>query len=161
MSARLAYAALFCVALPVLLAAWAVRLDTVLDLPAYGSATWGGAVAALGLALMAAATRDLWVYGQGLPASPFPPRRLVTRGIYGLIAHPVYLGAVLVSLGASLAAPSAAGDSSPLSTSAHSTGRFGSSESRTEQYFVTASSIARSACTRSIPSPSMWNSSRT
>jgi len=29
------------------------------------------------------------------------------------------------------------------------------SESRTEQYFVTASSIARSACTRSIPAPVM------
>jgi protein-S-isoprenylcysteine O-methyltransferase Ste14 len=108
-SARLAYAALFCLALPVLLAAWALRLDAVLDLPAYGSAAWGGAVAALGLALMAAATRDLWVHGQGLPASPFPPRQLVTRGIYGLIAHPVYAGAVLVSLGASLAARSAAG----------------------------------------------------
>lgn len=109
MSARLAYAALFCVVLPALLAAWAVRLDAVLDLPAYGSAAWGGAVAALGLALMVAATRDLWVHGQGLPASPFPPRRLVTRGVYGAVAHPVYLGAVLVSLGASLAARSAAG----------------------------------------------------
>lgn len=109
MSARLAYAALFCVALPALLAAWAVRLDAVLELPAYGSAGWGWAVAALGLALMAAATRDLWVQGQGLPASPFPPRRLVTRGVYGLVAHPIYLGAVLVSLGASLAARSAAG----------------------------------------------------
>jgi prolipoprotein diacylglyceryltransferase/protein-S-isoprenylcysteine O-methyltransferase Ste14 len=108
-SGRLAYAALFCVALPALLAVWAVRLDAVLDLPAYGSAAWGGAVAALGLALMAAATRDLWVQGQGLPASPFPPRRLVTRGVYGMVAHPVYVGAVLVSLGASLAARSAAG----------------------------------------------------
>lgn len=109
MSGRLAYAALFCVALPALLAAWAVRLDSVLDLPAYGSAAWGTAAAACGLALMIAATRDLWVHGQGLPASPFPPRRLVTRGVYGLVAHPVYLGAVLVSLGASLAARSAAG----------------------------------------------------
>jgi protein-S-isoprenylcysteine O-methyltransferase Ste14 len=108
-SGRLAYAALFCVALPALLAAWAVRLDAVLDLPAYGSAEWGAAVAALGLALMIAATRDLWVHGQGLPASPFPPRRLVTRGVYGVVAHPVYLGAVLVSLGAALAARSAAG----------------------------------------------------
>lgn len=108
MSARLAYAALFCVALPALLAAWAVRLDTVLDLPVYGSA-WGGGVAALGLMLMAAASRDLWVHGHGLPASPFPPQRLVTRGIYKVIAHPVYLGAVLVSLGVSLVARSAAG----------------------------------------------------
>ena len=38
----------------------------------------------------------------------------------------------------------------------HVIGMFGSSESRTEQYFVTASSIARSACTRSTSAPVMW-----
>lgn len=35
-------------------------------------------------------------------------------------------------------------------------GMSGLSESRTEQYLVTASSTARSACTRSIPAPAMW-----
>jgi len=109
MSARLAYAGLFALALPVLLVAWASRLDTVLDLPAYGSLAPGAGVAIAGFALMAVATRDLWVYGHGLPASPFPPERLVTRGVYSVIPHPIYLGAVLVALGVSLATRSAAG----------------------------------------------------
>jgi protein-S-isoprenylcysteine O-methyltransferase Ste14 len=109
MSARLAYLALFTVALPTLLVAWARRLDKLLVLPAHGSVAVGAAVGLLGLVLMVLATRDLWVYGRGLPASPFPPERLVTRGVYGLIAHPLYVGAVLVSLGVSLVARSAAG----------------------------------------------------
>ena len=109
MKARAAYAALFCVVLPALLAAWAVRLDAILALPAYGSVESGAAVVLVGLALMALATRDLWVHGGGLPASPFPPERLVMRGAYALFAHPIYVGAVLVSVGISLATRSAAG----------------------------------------------------
>ena len=109
MIARLAYAALFSALLPALLVAWAIRLDTVLVLPAYGSIATGAAVALVGLALMAAATRDLWVHGGGLPASPFPPERLVTRGVYGIIAHPIYLGAILAAIGVSLATRSASG----------------------------------------------------
>ncbi len=42
---------------------------------------------------------------------------------------------------------------SPSSSSRQVTGMSRLSESRTEQYFVTASSIARSACPRSIPAP--------
>ena len=109
MIARLAYSALFSAVLPALLVAWAIRLDTVLALPAYGSLETGVAVAFAGLVLMAVATRDLWVHGGGLPASPFPPERLVTRGIYGVIAHPIYLGAVLAAVGLSLATRSASG----------------------------------------------------
>jgi hypothetical protein len=59
--------------------------------------------------LMLGATRDLWRFGHGLPASPFPPQRLVTRGAYRLVANPIYIGAVCVSAGASLWAHSAAG----------------------------------------------------
>ena len=109
MSARLAYAALFTVVLPALLMVWAIRLDAVLALPAYGSLATGTAVALAGVALMAMATRDLWVHGGGLPASPFPPQRIVSRGVYGIVAHPIYLGAVLVAVGVSLATRSASG----------------------------------------------------
>ncbi len=109
MSARVAYAALFSVVLPALLVAWAICLEAVLTLPAYGSIATGAMVALAGLALMAMATRDLWVHGGGLPASPFPPERLVTRGVYGIIAHPIYLGAVLAAAGVSLATRSASG----------------------------------------------------
>jgi protein-S-isoprenylcysteine O-methyltransferase Ste14 len=110
---RLAYAALFIVALPSALIAWAHRLDTLVALPlppdAFLSPAMGIAVVAAGLALMLAAMRDLWRFGHGLPASPFPPERLVTRGVYRLVADPIYVGAVCVSAGVSLWAHSAAG----------------------------------------------------
>lgn len=109
MKARIAYAVLFCVVLPALLVAWAIKLGAVLALPAYGSLESGALVILAGLTLMALAMRDLWVHGGGLPASPFPPRRVVMRGAYALFAHPIYVGAVVVSVGVSLAARSAAG----------------------------------------------------
>jgi prolipoprotein diacylglyceryltransferase/protein-S-isoprenylcysteine O-methyltransferase Ste14 len=107
--ARLAYAALFMVGLPVLLIWWAIELDAGLALPAYESRRAGGVLALSGLVLMVAAMRDLWVHGRGLPASPFPPERLVTTGTYRLLRDPIYVGAVAVAFGVSLLAGSAGG----------------------------------------------------
>jgi protein-S-isoprenylcysteine O-methyltransferase Ste14 len=107
--ARIAYALLLAVVLPSLLVAWAIRVDAWLALPAHGSTAVGAGVALVGVALMAVASRDLWVHGHGLPASPFPPERLVTRGIYRVIANPIYLGAFLATIGVALATRSAAG----------------------------------------------------
>jgi prolipoprotein diacylglyceryltransferase/protein-S-isoprenylcysteine O-methyltransferase Ste14 len=109
MIGRLAYAALFALLLPLLLIAWAARLDHLLALPTYGAPVIGWPIVAVGVALMLAATRNLWVLGGGLPASPFPPKTFVTRGVYGVVAHPIYVGAVLASVGLSLATRSAAG----------------------------------------------------
>lgn len=109
MIARVAYALLFVVALPLLLVAWATRLDVLLTLPAYHEQSWGLVAAGAGIALVAAAMRDLWVIGGGLPASPFPPAKLVTRGVYALVPHPIYVGSVVVSFGVSLWSGSAAG----------------------------------------------------
>lgn len=106
---RAAYAALFVLALPALLVLWAVRLDAVLHLPAYGSPAAGLAVACFGGAAIAAGVLALWSHGDGLPMSPFPPVRLVTRGIYRLVADPIYVGAVILAVGVSLAARSGAG----------------------------------------------------
>jgi protein-S-isoprenylcysteine O-methyltransferase Ste14 len=110
---RLGYAALFVVALPLALAAWARRLDSLVALPlppdSIASPEAGSALLVAGVALMLAATADLWRFGHGLPASPFPPERLVTHGVYGIVAHPVYVGAVSVTLGVALWARSAAG----------------------------------------------------
>jgi prolipoprotein diacylglyceryltransferase/protein-S-isoprenylcysteine O-methyltransferase Ste14 len=107
--ARLLYTATFVVLLPALLVAWGARLDALLTLPAYGSPLVGWPIASAGVALMLAATRSLWVVGQGLPASPFPPKHFVTRGIYGIVAHPIYLGAIITAIGVSLATNSGAG----------------------------------------------------
>jgi len=109
MIARAAYAILFAIVLPALLVVWGVRLDALLPLPVYGSPAIGWPISALGLALMLAATRDLWVIGGGLPASPFPPKTFVRAGVYGIVAHPIYVGAVLAAFGVALATRSGGG----------------------------------------------------
>jgi protein-S-isoprenylcysteine O-methyltransferase Ste14 len=109
MIGRIAYLVLFSAALPALLVAWAIRLDQILALPAHGSVAQGFALALAGVAMMAEATRELWFRGGGLPASPYPPKRLVTSGLYAVVAHPIYLGAVMTAFGVSLATRSASG----------------------------------------------------
>lgn len=107
--ARAAYAALFVVALPAGLWLWAARLDAWLALPLLHWPRAGAALVAGGAALALAAARALWVHGGGLPASPFPPARLVSRGPYRVVAHPLYLGAVTICLGVALATGSPGG----------------------------------------------------
>jgi protein-S-isoprenylcysteine O-methyltransferase Ste14 len=97
-----AYGAAFAVVLPLLIALWMERLDRFVRLPAFGDALGGAAVIGVGLAVMGAAMRTLWRDGGGLPMSPFPPRRLVSSGLYALIPHPIYVGAVTTCLGYAL-----------------------------------------------------------
>jgi protein-S-isoprenylcysteine O-methyltransferase Ste14 len=104
-----AYATLFVVVLPWLLAAWMHRLDRIVSLPAYGNAWLGVVVAGVGLALMTAAAVSLWIVGRGLPMSPYPPERIVTSGVYAVVPDPIYIGAVTACLGYALMTRSAAG----------------------------------------------------
>ncbi|HYD54689.1 MAG TPA: prolipoprotein diacylglyceryl transferase family protein [Gemmatimonadaceae bacterium] len=106
---KVAYGALFALVLPAALATWAARLDGMLPLRTPGWPRLGAAGAAAGLALMAAAVATLWREGHGLPMSPYPPERFATGGPYRVIRHPMYLGALLVSGGLSLALRSPAG----------------------------------------------------
>ena len=106
---KLGYALLFVGVLPALLAWWAVRLDQWVRLPVPDAAGVGSALAAAGGVLMLAGMFALWRYGGGLPMSAFPPERLVARGVYRVVADPLYVGAVAVSVGISLYAASAAG----------------------------------------------------
>ncbi|MDO4769337.1 MAG: prolipoprotein diacylglyceryl transferase [Brachymonas sp.] len=107
-----AYGGLFTVLLPSLLALWAWPLEAALGqslwplpLPA-----WAGAwLALLGLALMIAAMRDLWVLGRGLPMNAFPPERLVHQSSYAWLRHPIYVGFVLLVAGVSVMVGSRAG----------------------------------------------------
>ena len=63
----------------------------------------GGAIVTIGGALLA-----LWcilsfaLVGRGTPAPFDPPRHLVVRGPYALVRNPMYIGAGLALLGASL-----------------------------------------------------------
>jgi len=64
---------------------------------------------AIGIGLIAAGMGALIVYGRGLPMNPYPPPVYVARGIYRFTTHPIYIGFVLCSLGASIALESASG----------------------------------------------------
>ncbi len=97
------YGALYVFVLPLLLGLWMRRLDVVLHFAPLTA--WPGAAlaaAAAGALLMAAGTIALWRDGRGLPMSPYPPDRFVTSGVYALIPHPIYVGAVLVCAGWSI-----------------------------------------------------------
>ncbi|HVP45182.1 MAG TPA: prolipoprotein diacylglyceryl transferase family protein [Bryobacteraceae bacterium] len=109
MLGKILYGALFVVLLPGLLILWAVAAQPNVRLPAYGNTIAGSALAAGGLGLMFAAMRDLWRFGGGLPMNAFPPAKLVSRGTFQWIPHPIYTGFVATCLGVSMTARSAAG----------------------------------------------------
>jgi protein-S-isoprenylcysteine O-methyltransferase Ste14 len=106
---RVAYGAAFTVALPALLVVWARRVEPLVPLRVPASAWAGVLLAAAGALLTTAAMTALAVHGRGLPMNAYPPERLVTRGVYALVPHPIYLGACLVSAGVSILCGSAAG----------------------------------------------------
>lgn len=106
---KLAYGVLFTALLPAALVAWAWALRESVTLPAWHEPTIGWLVLAIGVVPMMAAWVALWQLGRGLPMNAFPPERYVDRGIYGWLADPIYVGAVFISLGASVIVGSAAG----------------------------------------------------
>lgn len=134
---QLAYGALFAVVLPVLLAAWAIALDRRVTLPQVGTPLAGVALAIAGGWLCVAAIVALRVKGGGWPMSPYPPRQLVTSGAYALVAHPLYLGSVLLTLGLSIAFRSPAGTwiVTPVLATACIAFVWGSEGERTEALF--------------------------
>jgi prolipoprotein diacylglyceryltransferase/protein-S-isoprenylcysteine O-methyltransferase Ste14 len=106
---KLAYGMLFTVLLPLLLAFWATALDRRVELPDIGSHAAGLAIAFAGAILVVAAVAGLRVRGGGWPMSPFPPAHFVTTGAYALVAHPIYVGSILLTLGISMRTGNAAG----------------------------------------------------
>ena len=98
-AARIAYAALFCAVLPVLLVLWARATADAVTLPAYGWPALAFLLAIAGGLLLPAGMYSLWRHGGGLPMNAFPPPRLVARGIYSVIPHPIYTGFCLMEIG--------------------------------------------------------------
>jgi protein-S-isoprenylcysteine O-methyltransferase Ste14 len=62
----------------------------------------GGVVGVLGAALALWCVAAFALLGKGTPAPFDPPRRLVTRGPYGYVRNPMYIGAALALGGAAL-----------------------------------------------------------
>ena len=105
---KIAYGFAFAVVLPAALALWAIRLDSVVALPAVQHWTMGIALVTAALVLMVTAVVDLRIHGRGWPMSPYPPEARVSRGAYAIVNHPLYVGSVLLSAGVALMTGSAA-----------------------------------------------------
>ena len=109
LAGQLAYGALFVIALPIVLAWWASSLNRRVHLPMAGAPLLGTCIALTGAAVIVAAIVVLRVRGGGWPMSPYPPQRRVTTGVYALVAHPLYVGSILLTLGLSMRFATAAG----------------------------------------------------
>lgn len=103
------YGFLFVVVLPVLLVVWARATEAKVHLPAIHSVLIGSIISLCGGITMLWGMISLTVYGKGLPMSPYPPTLFVSRGIYNLIAHPIYTGFCILCIGVAIGTGSASG----------------------------------------------------
>ncbi len=106
---KIGYGFLFVLVLPVLLWVWALYTEPIVSYPAVQAPLAGLLLLSGGTALSVWGMFALIVWGKGLPMNAYPPRRLVQRGPYRLLRHPIYWGFGLVLLGASLFSGSASG----------------------------------------------------
>jgi protein-S-isoprenylcysteine O-methyltransferase Ste14 len=104
---KFVYGTVFTLLLPLGLWLWGSHLSC--SLPAVHSHSAGTALLAGGMLLMIEAMRRLWHDGRGLPMNAFPPPRLVIRGVYAWIPHPIYCGFIVACAGVSLLTGSATG----------------------------------------------------
>jgi len=109
LAGRWGYGLLFVAVLPALLVLWAIRLDALVPWRVPDWHAPGLVLAGAGALLALAGMRALVVRGRGLPMNAYPPRIFVADGVYALLAHPIYAGAFLAAVGASLWMGSASG----------------------------------------------------
>jgi len=106
-----AYAGLFVVAWPGLLAYCAMRLDAseFRFWPQPFPMAFGVVLAAAGFVIIGISMWALWHKGNGLPMNAFPPPRFVATLTYALFSHPIYVGFTVVVAGVAVLWNSAAG----------------------------------------------------
>jgi len=106
---KIAYGLSFTVILPLLLVfwAWQTQSDVLLPVPHLPLAAWACLITGSGLMIWSMV--DLWVHGNGLPMNAYPPEKLVTRGAYRYVSHPIYVAASLLCAGVSLLTESGSG----------------------------------------------------
>ena len=109
LAARWLYGALFALVIPTLLVWWAVATEGVVPFRALPYPWAGSILVGFALVLMLGGVWALWAYGRGLPMNPFPPPLYVARGIYRYLAHPIYVGFVILCVGVAMTAQSASG----------------------------------------------------
>jgi protein-S-isoprenylcysteine O-methyltransferase Ste14 len=93
------YGLLFIVILPAILVYWAKTLDRSIHWSVPPQPAVGILVGVLGLGVLLRGMADIFVYGRGLPMNAYPPEKYVTKGVYALFAHPIYIGAVFLAAG--------------------------------------------------------------
>ena len=109
LAGKVAYGALFVIVLPVALLAWARGASRAMRFESLQSQPLGLALVGVGVVLVLSGMWALRAYGGGLPMNAFPPPRFVSRGIYALVPHPIYVGFCLAVVGVSVFTGSAAG----------------------------------------------------
>jgi protein-S-isoprenylcysteine O-methyltransferase Ste14 len=106
---KVIYSATFLVVVPLALVCWAAATEGIVHLPPITSLPLGVILGGIGALLMLWGMKDLWIYGGGLPMNADPPPRLVERGAYRLLPHPIYTGFSTLSVGVSIMVGSASG----------------------------------------------------
>jgi hypothetical protein len=95
--------------LPAVLVLWARGTAHVVLLPLPAFAPLSYVLILLGALLVVGAMYQLWRDGKGLPMNAFPPKVFVRKGLYAIVPHPIYVGAVFLSFGISWYVQSASG----------------------------------------------------
>lgn len=106
---KILYGILFMLLLPLCLYLWTRGLSPFIHIPVPGNGLLAITVSAAGFFICGWGMLALMLYGKGLPMNAYPPALYVSKNIYGLLHHPIYTGAGILSFGLSLYFRSSAG----------------------------------------------------
>jgi protein-S-isoprenylcysteine O-methyltransferase Ste14/membrane-associated phospholipid phosphatase len=106
---KILYALLFVLILPLLIFLWAKNTSWIINLPVPKIEYPGYLLIFTGILLIVAGFHNIMTFGKGLPMNAFPPKLFVRKGIYSIIKHPIYTGAIFLCFGVSVILHSASG----------------------------------------------------